>query len=228
MKFLTETFHRIFKSSPSYFQVIQWLSIAVAFVSGIPLLISQFQTDLGIMLPDWVHDLSSKAVLWSSVVAWIIAKLPVKTVQDDKMPFTTKKPNETKTNGTLRGLLFFMLVGTIAFSCQVKFVPTKSSTALASILKIQQDATNTFTTAEYNQSMYSDVNEQIDSLIAFDKRRAKAGTIVKQDLIIQKLFTNYQNEHEKVGIIGPTALPVYKSYFKSAIDARLVSENSLK
>ncbi len=91
MKFLRETFNRLFKTSPSYFQVIQWLSVAVAFVSGIPLLIAQFQTDIGIILPEWVHDMSSKAVLWSSIVAWIIAKLPVKTVQDSKMPFTVKK-----------------------------------------------------------------------------------------------------------------------------------------
>lgn len=91
MKFLKETLNRLFKSSPSYFQVIQWLSMAVAFVSGIPLLISQFQTDLGIVLPDWVHIVSSKAVLYASVVAWIIAKLPVKTVQNSKMPFTAKK-----------------------------------------------------------------------------------------------------------------------------------------
>lgn len=91
MKFITETLHRLFKSSPNYFQVIQWLSMAVAFVSGIPLLISQFQTDIGIVLPGWVHDLSSKAVLWASIVAWIIAKLPVKTVQNSKMPFTSKK-----------------------------------------------------------------------------------------------------------------------------------------
>lgn len=91
MKFLTETFNRLFKTSPSYFQVIQWLSVAVAFISGIPLLIAQFQTDLGIVLPTWVHDLSSKAVLISSVVAWIIAKLPVAHVQDSKMPFTAKQ-----------------------------------------------------------------------------------------------------------------------------------------
>lgn len=91
MKFLKETFNRLFKSSPSYFQVIQWLSIAVAFISGIPALITQFQTDLGIMLPDWVHAVSSKALTISAVVAWVIAKLPVKTVQDSTMPFTAKK-----------------------------------------------------------------------------------------------------------------------------------------
>lgn len=91
MKFITETFNRLFKTSPSYFQVIQWISVAIAFISGIPLLITQFQSELHIILPDWIHDLSSKVVLYSSVVAWFISKLPVATVQDSKMPFTAKK-----------------------------------------------------------------------------------------------------------------------------------------
>ena len=91
MKFITETFNRLFKSSPSYFQVIQWLSIAIAALSGLPALISKFQTDLGIVLPDWVSAVSSKALTISAIVAWVIAKLPVATVQDSKMPFTAKK-----------------------------------------------------------------------------------------------------------------------------------------
>lgn len=94
MKFLKETWNRLVGASPSYFQIIQWLSIAVAFVSGMPLLIEQFQHDIGITLPQWVHDFSSKAVLWASIIAWVIAKLPVKEVTETKQPFTTKSKNK--------------------------------------------------------------------------------------------------------------------------------------
>lgn len=91
MKFLTETFNRLFKTSPSYFQVIQKISLVVAFLSGLPLLVQQFQSQLNIVLPPWVVDMSNKAFLIGSIVTWIIAKLPVAHVQDSQMPFTVKK-----------------------------------------------------------------------------------------------------------------------------------------
>lgn len=97
MKFLTEFFNRFSLKSPAFFQVIQWLSIAAAAIAGIPAMISQFESDLGLHVPVWMTDFSNKAVVIASVVAWIIAKLPVKTTETfkvttvRKLPFTEQK-----------------------------------------------------------------------------------------------------------------------------------------
>lgn len=98
MKFIKEIFARLGMKSPSFFRVIQWLSVATAAITGLPALLSQFQNELGIAIPEWVTHISDKAVAISAIVAWIIAKLPVsdpdavvlKTNGDvkPKLPFT--------------------------------------------------------------------------------------------------------------------------------------------
>lgn len=77
MKFIKEVFARLGMKSPSFFRVIQWLSIATAFVTGLPALLAQFQNELGITIPDWIKHISDRAVAISAIVAWVIAKLPV-------------------------------------------------------------------------------------------------------------------------------------------------------
>lgn len=96
-KFITEIANRLGMKSPSFFQIIQWLSIATAAITGLPALIAQFQTELGIHLPVWMIDFSNKVVAIAAVVAWIIAKLPV------------EQPNATKINkdGEVKPMLPF-------------------------------------------------------------------------------------------------------------------------
>lgn len=100
MTFIKEIFSRLGMKSPSFFRVIQWLSIATASITGLPALLSQFQTQLGITIPVWVTHISDKAVAISAIVAWIIAKLPVSNPNETvlkqsgevvpKLPFTNK------------------------------------------------------------------------------------------------------------------------------------------
>jgi hypothetical protein len=127
----------------------------------------------------------------------------------------------------MKKLLLFLFIATIV-SCKVTFVPTKSQTALDVIQQIQQDANNAFYTANYDEAAYSKASDDIDSLISFDKSRAKAGFISKQDDRIKTLFDEFRSEHKAKGSIGATEQGTYKSYFKSAIDARTISEQSLK
>lgn len=98
MKFITEIINRIGMKSPSFFRIMQWISIAVAAISGLPALIAQFQNDLGVTLPDWMLSISSKLVAISAIVAWVMAKLPVSNAEAvkeksngevvPKLPFT--------------------------------------------------------------------------------------------------------------------------------------------
>lgn len=100
MKFIKEIFARLGMKSPSFFRVIQWLSIATATVTGLPALLAQFQNELGITIPDWIKHISDKAVAISAIVAWIVAKLPVSNPDQTvlkssgsvapKLPFTNK------------------------------------------------------------------------------------------------------------------------------------------
>ena len=96
-KFITEFFNRFGLKTPPFFQVIQWLSILTATIAGIPALLSQFQTELGITIPAIITALASKAVAWSAIAAWIIAKLPVKCPDSpavsQQLPFTETKKN---------------------------------------------------------------------------------------------------------------------------------------
>jgi hypothetical protein len=127
----------------------------------------------------------------------------------------------------MKRLFLFLFIATIV-SCKVTFVPTKSQTALDMIQQIQQDANNAFYTSTYDDVAYSKCSDGIDSLISFDKSRAKAGFILKQDYRIKTLFDEFRSEHKAKGSIVATEQDTYKSYFKSAIDARTISENSLK
>lgn len=127
----------------------------------------------------------------------------------------------------MKKLLLFLFIATIV-SCKVTFVPTKSQTALDMIQQIQQDANNAFYIANYDEAAYSKGSDDIDSLISFDKSRAKASFILKQDDRIKTLFDEFRSEHKTKGSIIATEQDTYKSYFKSAIDARTISEQSLK
>lgn len=123
--------------------------------------------------------------------------------------------------------LLLFLAATI-FSCKVTWVPTKSVTALSMIQKIQDDANNAFYTNPYNESAYSSVSDEIDSLISFDKARIKSGNILTQDNSIKTLFGEFKNEHSSKVNIAKSEQDTYKAYFNSVISPRLISENSLK
>ena len=98
MKFLKEVWHRFSLPTGSFFQVIQTISIICATLAGIPLLIIQFEAELHTHLPEWVHAISSRVVFFSSAVAWIIAKLPVKQSEVNKPSVIQKLPFTDKTS----------------------------------------------------------------------------------------------------------------------------------
>ena len=90
MKFLIELWTRITSKSPAFFVIIQQLSAATVFVAGVPALLAKFQSDLGLTLPPWVLVTSSKVVAIAAIIAWVIAKLPVKTTMMPDLPITNK------------------------------------------------------------------------------------------------------------------------------------------
>ena len=99
MKFLTELFNRFSLKSPAFFQVIQKIAIIAGVLSGLPLIIVQFESELGVQVPELIEKLASKAALISAIVLWVVAKLPIKPTeliiakQDNKLPFTEAKEN---------------------------------------------------------------------------------------------------------------------------------------
>lgn len=127
----------------------------------------------------------------------------------------------------MKRLLLFLSIAIIV-SCKVTFVPTKSQTALDMVNQIQQDANNAFYTSVYDYAAYSKVSDEIDSLIAFDKSRAKSNVILKADGRIKKMFDVINSEHKAKSEIVATEQDTYKSYFKSVIDPRIILEKSLK
>lgn len=123
-------------------------------------------------------------------------------------------------------LLYSLLFLTV--SCNVHLVPTKSNTALSMISQTQKDANAAFSSLDYNESLYLVAEVDASNLIAFDKTRVKAGVIPKQDAIILKKITEYAAEHKTAATIVNSTSNSYKTYFKSVIDPRIVSENTLK
>ena len=127
----------------------------------------------------------------------------------------------------MKRIILFLLVATLV-SCKVTFVPTQSQTALDMVQQIQHDANNAFYTSEYNATAYAKVSDGIDSLIVFDKSRAKSGTILKADARIKRMFDVINSEHKTKGEIVATEQDAYRSYFKSVVDPRIILEKSLK
>ena len=103
--FLKETWNRILGPSPSYFSIIQKISAAITILSGLPLLLQQLQAQTGLIIPTFMTAFSNKIFMFCGVIAFLIARLPVKnpdalkTKKDGeivkKLPFTN---NETITN----------------------------------------------------------------------------------------------------------------------------------
>ena len=94
INFLTETWHRIFGTSPSYFAVVQKISVIVAALSGLPLLLQQLHTETGFNVPAFMTNFANKAFLIGSVVAFVIARLPVSNpnaIKIDRFGDVTKK-----------------------------------------------------------------------------------------------------------------------------------------
>jgi uncharacterized protein involved in cysteine biosynthesis len=71
--FFIQFIQRLFKKNPKFFQYITFLAGVLAVLSGtIQLAIHQFETNV----PGWLSWLDSKTLLVSSIVAWVIARLP--------------------------------------------------------------------------------------------------------------------------------------------------------
>ena len=118
-----------------------------------------------------------------------------------------------------------------AVGCKVTFVPGKSQAQIDLLTKIQSDANTIFTNSDLsyagNEPAIFNVNNEIDSLIVFDQKRKKT-VIVNQDLAIQTIFNEDATEWQTKGNISVNDANTYRSYFKSIVDPRLISEQSLK
>jgi hypothetical protein len=130
----------------------------------------------------------------------------------------------------MKKIILLIFTITLFVSCKVTFVPTQSPAALSLLSQIQTDANVIWTSTNlaFNSAAYLNVDNEIASLITLDKSRVKSGTILNQDLRIQKIFSEYESEHSIKGTIVESQANTYNVYFKSIVDPRIVSENSLK
>lgn len=72
-QFLAEFFTRLFSKKPKFFEVVQWVSFLTGGVSSAIL----YLNETGTALPAWVSVVGNVNVIIGSVVALIIAQLPV-------------------------------------------------------------------------------------------------------------------------------------------------------
>lgn len=77
IEFLSEIVIRLSKKSPLFFKILQYISIAVAIIPGIPALLESF----GVTLPAFLADLSNQTIAICGIVAAFLTGLPV-----DKAP----------------------------------------------------------------------------------------------------------------------------------------------
>ena len=100
MKFIKEIWGRLGMKSPSFFVIVQKLSIVVTALSGLPVLLQQFASQTGVQVPKFMTDFSNKTFFFCGIVAFVISKLPVKDPDAtkinnagdvvQKLPFTKK------------------------------------------------------------------------------------------------------------------------------------------
>lgn len=100
MKYIKEIFGRLGLKSPSFFVIIQKVSLLVTTLSGLPLLLQQLQQKTGFIVPEFMTNLSNKIFFFCGIVSFLISKLPVENpdavkIKDDKvvpkLPFTKGK-----------------------------------------------------------------------------------------------------------------------------------------
>lgn len=140
----------------------------------------------------------------------------------------------------MKKLFFFLMIASSLTaslqSCRVTFIAGKDPQALVATQSIQSSFTSLYdriivapdkSYAAY-QTDYSDIRTQIDSLKAYDQRRAKAANITHQVAILQDQFNLYEKEHRDKGKITAGEARVYKTYLNSFTKPILISENSLK
>lgn len=75
---------------------------------------------------------------------------------------------------------------------------------------------------------YKTIETEVDSLIAANVTRPKAGLILSQAQTFQTLFLRYEADHKARGTLNNGELASYRIYLRSAVRPWLVSENSLK
>ena len=81
LSFLTELVVRFRSKSPLFFKIIQWVSVAVTLVTGVP----EFLEYLGVTnLPEWATVLQSKVASIAALVAVFLSGLPVDTPPIEK------------------------------------------------------------------------------------------------------------------------------------------------
>jgi len=104
ISFLQEIFLRLSSKSPLFFRIWQWVSGAVAAVSGLPLTLQW----LGITLPPPYDALSNKTVAICGIIALFMSALttqgktvaidqngtPIKQTNSAKLPFTFQQESK--------------------------------------------------------------------------------------------------------------------------------------
>lgn len=94
MKWLTEFVLRLKHEPPDFFKVLSLIAGWCTVITGLPVLLVQFETD-NFQLPEWVHVIVVKAALISAALLWLFSKLPNKD-NVKSLPYTSKKNEDTK------------------------------------------------------------------------------------------------------------------------------------
>lgn len=137
----------------------------------------------------------------------------------------------------MKKIFYIVTLLTLCFtSCRVSLVPAKSPATVVTIIDIGNNVEDLYddiiTGTDKSYSLYDNqyqaIAVKIDSVLARDQRREHAGNIVAQDKIIKRYFARYREDHKSKNVLNNGELKVYKSYMRSFLKPRLVSETSLK
>ncbi len=90
VKFIIELIVRWRSKSPKFFRILQYIAMGVALFSGVPELLEM----LNVTLPDWATVLQSKIAGIVSVVAFLLAALPVESNPPVIEPAVDAEPKE--------------------------------------------------------------------------------------------------------------------------------------
>lgn len=82
-EFFLDIIKRFLASTPKFFQVIRNVSIALAVITGFPVLLA----DSGVVLPESISVVVIKIVSIASTVAAILAQLTVVPEEQDELKF---------------------------------------------------------------------------------------------------------------------------------------------
>lgn len=137
----------------------------------------------------------------------------------------------------MKKLLFLLAITAFLFSsCRVLLVPPKDQTQIDRVERVQADVADLYNTAmssedktfETYADKYALIEDQINTIVEFNKIRPKGGNIWQQSRLLQNIFLGYKVIHQQSKALNNFQLAIFHEYLDALIEPILASERSLK